>query len=86
MSLFKHCAIVLASAGLMAGAVSACGNNATVDARDKGSAKLIINMPDGFPNVALKCLGTNGVYTSNNTGAGSGSPAVVLNDPQCGGR
>jgi hypothetical protein len=66
--------------------LAACGNDAAVGTRDKGNAKLILNMPDGFPNVALKCLGTTGVYVSNNTSVGTGSPAIVLNDSQCGGR
>jgi hypothetical protein len=62
---------------------AACGNDASVDTRDKGSAKAIINMPNHFPSIAIKCRGKKGVYTTNNTAHGSGSPFVVLNDPEC---
>lgn len=61
----------------------ACGEDASVDSRDHGSAKAIINMPDHFANVALKCRGTKGVYVSNNTSAGAGSVFVLLDDPEC---
>lgn len=65
--------------------IAGCGNDADKGSRDTGSAKMTINMPDGFPNVSLKCVGKSGLYVTNNTTNGSGSPAVVLNDPQCGG-
>lgn len=53
--------------------------------RDTGDAKAIINMPNHFNNVALKCRGTTGVYVTNNNGdGGTGSDVAVLaNDPEC---
>jgi hypothetical protein len=69
---------------LLAALVAGCGNDAEVESRDAGNAKAIINMPDKFPNVSHKCYGPNGIYVTNNTETGSGSPAVVLDDPQCG--
>lgn len=76
-------------AALLVGAIgfSACGANDIPDApRDKGSAKAMINMPDGFPSVALKCRGTTGVYVSNKYESGAGADVAVLpNDPECGG-
>lgn len=70
-------------------AVSGCGadTDAGQGTRDTGDAKAIINMPDKFNNVALKCRGTTGVYVTNNNGdGGTGSDVAVLaNDPECGG-
>lgn len=63
-----------------------CGqNDAGKGERDNGSAKAIINMPDHFNNVALKCRGTTGVYVTNNSGdGGTGSSlALLADDPEC---
>lgn len=63
--------------------LTGCGNDADFSTRDKGSAEAIINMPDNFPSVAVKCFRGNGVYTS---GQGSGevaAPFVVSNDRVC---
>ena len=43
----------------------------------------IINMPDGFSNVATRCYGSNGVYVIFHQGNPYGSIAVVPNDPEC---
>lgn len=56
--------------------------------RDKGPARVIVNMPDGYSNVAAKCEGPNMVYViyhgNNSEGAKPyGSLAVVANDPRC---
>jgi hypothetical protein len=74
---------IAAAAGIFAIGAAGCGNDASVDTRDKGAAKAIINMPDHFPNVAFKCRGSKGIYVTNNTSSGSGSPAVIPNDPEC---
>lgn len=39
----------------------------------------IINMPDGFMNLAFKCNGKDGVYAHTR----DASPVVVPNDPNC---
>lgn len=43
------------------------------------SPATIINFPDGYENVAFKCHGLVGVYTTTRVAA----PVVVLNDPNC---
>lgn len=71
VALLSLCGLCLLSAG--------CGTDANVDTRDKGDAQAIINMPDRFPNVAVKCYRGNGIYTSNDTS----SPFVVQRDQVC---
>lgn len=71
----------------------ACNSEARQDAeknegdRNTGPAT-IINMPDGFRNVAFKCDGSNMVYvTSRGKNEGFNAEisaiAVVPNDPRC---
>jgi hypothetical protein len=43
----------------------------------------ILNMPDGFNNVATKCDGPNRVYVVFHNDNPYGSVAVVPNDPRC---
>lgn len=45
----------------------------------------IIQMPDGFSNVAAKCDGTNRVYVVFHGDNAYGTVAVAPNDPRCGG-
>lgn len=54
--------------------------DAPVGERDDTPAQ-VINFPDLFMNVAMKCLGGNGIYTHTREGA----PVVVANDPECAG-
>lgn len=73
---------------LLVGLVAAgcgTGNDVSKGSRDTGSAKAIVNMPNHFNNVAVKCYQGTGIYVTNNTGdAGTGtSLAVVTNDPIC---
>jgi len=70
-------------------ASTGCGesrHDAPVNNRDTGSAD-VINMPDGFSNVAAKCNGPNMVYTIYHGNFADsrdyGSIAVVANDPRC---
>ena len=72
-------------------ALFACGGEANQDAqqgdRNTGPAD-VINMPDGFSNVASKCDGPNRVYTINHKSIDGvskeyGAVAVVANDPRC---
>jgi DNA phosphorothioation-dependent restriction protein DptG len=75
--------IVVAVFGL-----SACGkalepfNDAGVAGENNGKAT-VINMPDGFSNVATKCDNGNRVYVVYHGDNAYGSVAVVPNDPTC---
>ncbi len=70
--------------------LSACGESTQdsgVTGRDTGPADLI-NMPDGYSNVAHKCDGPNMVYVIYHGSFAEGSRAygslsVVANDPRC---
>lgn len=39
----------------------------------------IVNFPDGFPNIAIKCDGRTGIYTTTREAA----PTVIPDDPRC---
>lgn len=76
---------VLAVASL-SGCKGCEGNqDAPVNSRDTVPAD-VINMPNGFSNVAHKCDGSNMVYVIFHGDGGYGSVAVVPNDPRCAGR
>jgi len=66
--------------------LTACGEatrDADVGDRVRGSAD-IIEMPDGFRNVASKCDGPNRVYSASRGNSEiAGAIAVVANDPRC---
>lgn len=58
------------------------------DSRGRGDAPVskyddsparVINMPDKFANVAFKCMGVNGIYSTTRAAA----PVVIANDPEC---
>ena len=79
---FKATIVAIA---LTIGLVSCSGYN---DDRGKGDAPVkskddspavVINFPDGFLNVAFKCLNGNGIYTHTREAA----PVVVVDDPNC---
>lgn len=48
------------------------------DPKDDSPA-YIINFPDRFANVAFKCFGTTGVYTTTR----NAPPILILDDPKC---
>lgn len=54
----------------------------TSDVRNDDPAD-IINMPDGFSNLASKCDGPNRVYVAFKGDANRASIFVVANDPRC---
>lgn len=81
--------VVIAFAAVLVTLLGACESrqDAGVNNRDTGPADLI-NMPDGYSNVAHKCDGPNMVYViyHGNTREGPkayGALAVVPNDPRC---
>lgn len=43
------------------------------------TAAFIINFPDQFENVAFKCHGVDGIYTTTR----QAPPVVIVNDPAC---
>jgi hypothetical protein len=43
------------------------------------SPATVVNFPSGYPNVAFKCLGPNGIYS----GERRGGVSVVANDANC---
>jgi hypothetical protein len=80
------------AAGLAALVVAAagCGDKAHEPFRDaprthnsNSGAAEVIEMPDGFNNLASKCDGPNRVYVTYHGNSAYGSVAVVPNDPRC---
>lgn len=69
-------------------ALSGCGkfvepyNDADVKSQNTGPAD-VINMPDGFSNVATKCDHGNRVYVVYHANSSYGSVAISPNDPSC---
>jgi hypothetical protein len=65
-----------------------CGqNDADIGGRNTGPAE-VVNMPNHFSSIAVKCDGPNRVYESDHGNDNDGRPgglAVVPNDPRCGG-
>jgi hypothetical protein len=39
----------------------------------------VVNMPDGFANLAIKCYNGNGIYVTTRDAA----PTIIVNDPNC---
>ena len=87
---------IVAGVALLALALGGCDWNSHSDAPDPcntgdnchaGTHQRVIKMPDGFRNVAVSCLGTNGVYVTS-AGAGDTLPSstfVLKDDPNCAG-
>jgi len=81
--------------------LSGCGNSSQKDAPEPTPANIVngtntqvIQMPDGFRNIAFTCYGPNGVYvTSRGVYQAGGEHAtplassvfVLANDPHCSG-
>jgi hypothetical protein len=68
--------------------VALAGCSAWNDDRGKGDSPVgktddsparVINMPDGFANLAIKCDRGNGIYVTTRDAA----PTVIVNDPNC---
>lgn len=57
-------------------------NDAPVGKIDDSPAFIITN-PDQFPNIAIRCYGVNGLYSTTRQGANG--IIIVVNDPECGG-
>lgn len=72
--------------------VLAAGCSDYNDTRGKGDAPVqnrrgddapavVVNMPDGFANIAFKCLNGSGLYVTTREAA----PIVIKDDPNCDG-
>jgi hypothetical protein len=59
-------------------------NDAPVAAQNKTPAE-VVNMPDGFSNVATKCDHGNRLYVAFKGDGNRAAVAVVANDPSCAG-
>lgn len=55
------------------------GDAPVANKKGDDSPAYVVNFPDDFANVAHKCLGKNGIYTTTREAA----PVVVVNDPEC---
>jgi hypothetical protein len=78
----------LAAATLAVTAITltACGKNeafddAPVGVIDDSPSKILTNA-DQFPNIAVRCYGVNGIYTTTRD---YDAITIVTNDPECGG-
>jgi hypothetical protein len=80
----------VAACGLLVFALAGCGkalepyNDASVSGQNKVPAE-VVNMPDGFSNVATKCDHGNRLYVAFHGDGDRAALAVVPNDPSCGG-
>lgn len=70
--------------------LASCSDKATEPFKDapragesNDSPAQVINMPDGFSNLAGKCDGPNYVYTSYHGDSAYAAIAVVKDDPRC---
>lgn len=69
--------------------LTACNSKAVEPFQDSGvagrdkSPATVLDMPDGFSNVATKCDGPNRVYVIFHSDSAYGSVSVVPNDPRC---
>lgn len=77
------------SAVLLLTQASSCDTHqdSTQDKVDHGPAKVTMDYPDGFRNVAFKCNGTVGVYVTSASASDTlpSGIAVVKDDPNCAG-
>lgn len=80
----------LAVAAAVAGTLTLTGcskivepfNDAPIERKDDSPA-VVLSMPDGFSNIAVKCEGPNRVYTIYHGDSPYGAIAVAPNDPRC---
>lgn len=84
----KRVGIAAAIAALSVAALTGCGkfvepyNDAPVGSQNKAPAD-VVNMPDGFSNVATKCDHGNRVYVIYHGDEAYGSLAVMPAEPTC---
>lgn len=83
---------VTVAAVVLAGSLTACFSSTSKAAQpfnDSGNLgsdqapAITLAMPDGFNNLAAKCVGHDGVYTSFHSDSAYAAAQVVPNDPNC---
>lgn len=104
MSITRKDVLQVVTGGLVVAALlslAGCGGASKQDAPDptpdnivNGTHTQVIQMPDGFRNVATTCRGTTGIYVTSrgwqqesgqNVSTIPSSIFVLANDPSCGG-
>ncbi|MCU0270468.1 MAG: hypothetical protein MUF83_17720 [Acidimicrobiales bacterium] len=80
--------IIASTAALGVGVVLGVGCSEYNDERGRGDAPIgkfndspayVVNMPDQFHNIAIRCVGGNGIYAHTREAA----PTVIVDDPLC---
>lgn len=79
--------IGIAIAAIATLGLAACSRDEQLDDAPVGqiddTPSFIMTNVDQFPNIAFRCYGVNGIYTTTREAAGA--ITIVANDPQCGG-
>lgn len=78
--------LALTAALIGVGACAADPNDGAGDAPIGAVEKepwTVMNNIDGFPNVATRCYGGNGIYVTRSAGDSSDALVVVRDDPAC---
>lgn len=87
MAMIRRLAIPLMVAVLLGGCEARDDNDGAGDAPIKAvddGPWIVVNGVDRYPNIAWKCVGSNGVYTARNADATHARMfQVVPNDPNC---
>ena len=77
--------LAIAGLCLAAGFTVGCAENEQLDDAPVGiiddSPVFVITNVDKFPNVAVRCYGANGIYTTTRDAAGA--ITIIVNDPEC---
>lgn len=76
-------ALTLAGCGQSGHNVSRGQGDVPVGEQDRTPAKMVVNFPDAWGNVAIKCYGVNGLYEVTHNDASRPPVVVVPNDPMC---
>jgi len=82
-------AVVAIGAAATFGALLSCSPDPQGGAGDAPIGKvetepwIVLNNVDGFPNVATRCRGANGIYVTRSAGDASDALVVIPNDPAC---
>lgn len=81
-------ALMIVTAVAVGTSAASCNAKGTGDApvepvdKQNNAPAHIINMPDGFPNVAVKCDQGTGIYVTSH-GKSDVPPVIIPNDPRC---
>lgn len=79
----KKTLVVAAVAGLVA--LSACSDNTQLNDAPVGivddSPSFVLTNVDDFPNIAIRCFGENGIYTT--TRDYGDAITIIVSDPEC---